>query len=38
GAEHARTRTAAQRLSVVYARLGMTAQAQALQMPVSEPD
>jgi hypothetical protein len=38
GAEHARTRTAAQRLAEVYARLGMSAQAQALQMPASKTD
>ena len=35
GADHARTRTAATRLAAVYARLGMTAQARALQTPAS---
>jgi tetratricopeptide (TPR) repeat protein len=32
GGEHARTRTAAQRLADVYARMGMTAQAQAMRL------
>jgi hypothetical protein len=31
GGEHARTRTAATRLADVYARMGMTAQAQAMR-------